>query len=195
MAKACSACSNCELRTSIYELNTPIPLLPGDTLLYSKSDVFGLLTSFKTWSPAVHVEKYEGDGLALASRNGIGVNRYPLRTEQLCAVLRPKAPIDMAAVKKWFERPFSTLSPQPSPLVGVRGRPYGWLDLLRFYGLRLPTNGWICSQFAALADRAGGLESFATEYYAGTIDPGDFFLSPAYAWAWVRPDVRTAITT
>jgi len=171
-------------------MTPPIPLQPGDTLLYSRSDIFGLITAFKTWSPAVHVEKYEGNNLSLASRNGIGVNRYPLRLEQLCAVLRPKQAIDMEAVRKWFEVPHSPLYLDG----GVRHRPYGWLDLLRFYGLRIPTEGWICSQFAALADRAGGLASFAREYYAGTIDPGDFFVSPAYDWAWVRPDVREAIT-
>jgi hypothetical protein len=170
-------------------MNLPIALQPGDTLLYSKSDVFGLITSIKTWSPAVHVEKYEGDGQSLASRNGIGVNRYPVRAAQLCAVLRPNQPINMAAVKKWFEVRFDRQTRR-----GVRGRPYGWLDLLRFYGMRIPTNGWICSQFAASADRAGGLNSFAKQYYAGTIDPGDFFLSPAYDWAWVRHDVLEDIT-
>lgn len=157
--------------------------------MYSKSDLFGWVTSFKTWSPAVHVEKYEGDGLALASRNGLGVNRYPLRLEQLCAVLRPNQPINMGAVTKWFEQEFD-----PETGLGVRWRPYGWLDLPRFYGIRIPTKGWICSQFAANFDRAGGLKSFAQNYYSGTIDPGDFFLSPAFDWAWVRPDVLRGIT-
>lgn len=171
-------------------MNFPVPLAPGDILLYSKSDFFGWVTSFRTFSPAVHVELYEGDGYSLASRNGIGVNRYPVRSAQLCAVLRPMLPVNMEALKKWFECPFPTFK-----TIGVRGRPYGWLDLLRFYGIKLPTDGWICSEFAALAMRAGGLKVFPINYYAGTIDPGDFFLTPALEWVWVRQDALKDLST
>jgi hypothetical protein len=171
-------------------MNSPIPLLPGDILLYSKCDFFGWVTSIKTFSPAVHVEMYEGNGMSLASRNGIGVNRYPFREKQLAAVLRPKQQINMAAVTTWFETEFSRFSN-----TGVRGRPYGWLDLLRFYGIKIFTFGWICSQFVAKACLVGGLDVFAIDYYQGTIDPGDFFLPSAFAWQWVRPDVRKDLTT
>lgn len=172
-------------------MHPPIPQpQPGDILLYSKSDIFGRLTAFRTFSPAVHVEMYEENGMSLASRNGEGVNSYPFRPEQLAAILRPKQAIDMAAVTKWFEEPFSRFTN-----TGVRGRPYGWLDLLRFYGIKLFTFGWICSQFAAKACQAGGLDVFASDYYQGTIDPGDFLLSPAFHWQWVREDVRKQLTT
>jgi hypothetical protein len=171
-------------------MTSPIPPLPGDTLLYGKSDFFGVLTSLVTFSPAVHVEKYEGNGMSLASRNGIGVNRYPFRIEQLIAVLRPNQPINMAAVTKWFEQPYN-----PFTCEGVHGRYYGWWDLLRFRDIKVPTNGWICSQFASMADDAGGLKSFAKDYYRGDLDPGEFFSSAAYDWEWVRPDVRVWLTT
>jgi len=171
-------------------MTSPIPLQPGDILLYSKSDVFGLLTSFRTFSPAVHVEMFEGEAMSLASRNGIGVNRYPFRDAQLAAVLRPKQAINMADVKAWFEVPFNKITGE-----GVRGRPYGWLDLLRFYGKKIKTNGWICSQFVAKALSAGGLGVFASDYYCGTIDPGDYFIPWALEWKWVRPDVYKELTT
>lgn len=171
-------------------MTSPIPLLPGDILLYSKSDLFGWLTSFRTFSPVVHVEMFEGKGASLASRNGIGVNRYCYRSAQLAAVLRPIERIDMAAVKAWFESRY-----RQGQDVGVRGRPYGWLDLLRFYNIKLNTDGWICSQFVAKALCAGGLQIFASGYYEGTIDPGDYFLPGALEWAWVREDVRSDLTT
>lgn len=171
-------------------MKPPVTLLPGDTLLYSKSDFFGWVTAIKTFSPAVHVEKFEGFGMSLASRNGIGVNRYPLRLAQLAAVLRPIEPLDMDAVTKWFEVPFNKVTGE-----GVRDRPYGWFDLARFFNIKLKTDGWICSEFAAMVDRVGGLKSFATKYYAGTIDPGDFFLPSCYEWQWVRPDVEKELTT
>lgn len=171
-------------------MNSPIPLLNSDVLLYSKSDLFGWLTALKTWSPACHVELYEGEGMSLASRNGIGVNRYPFREAQLAAILRPVAPLDSAAIKAWFEVPFNKLTGE-----GVRGRPYGWLDLLRFYNIKIATNGWICSQFVAKAVKVGGLKAFANQYNEGTIDPGDFFVSPSFHWVWVRPDVEKDVTT
>jgi len=95
----------------------------------------------------------------------------------------------MVEVRVWFTLPFDGIA------TGVRNRPYGWLDLLRFYSIKVPTNGWICSQFAAKACRAGGITAFAEDYNEGTIDPGDFFVSPAFDWAWVRPDVRRDLTT
>lgn len=129
--------------------------------------------------------------MSLASRNGIGVNRYPFREAQLAAVLRPVQTINMADVKAWFEVPFNPLTGD-----GVRGRPYGWLDLLRFfYNIKIKTDGWICSQFCGVALREGGLKVFASDYYCGTIDPGDYFLPAAFSWAWVRPDVRKDLTT
>lgn len=163
-------------------MTSPTPLLPGDVLLYSKSDFFGLLTAWKTWSPAVHVELYEGEGMSLASRNGMGVNRYLYRSKQLAAVLRPNAPLSMKSVTKWFETPYKSGE-------GVRGRYYGWLDLLRFYSIRIPTGGWICSEFVAKALKEGGLKAFAEKYDEGTVDPGDYFVSPAFDWVWVRPNV------
>ena len=128
--------------------------------------------------------------MSLASRNGIGVNRYTYRENQLAAVLRPSSTVDMSAIKEWFEKPYSELTAE-----GVRGGYYGWLDLLRFYSIKLATNGWICSEFVAKALRVGGINAFAKCYNEGTIDPGDYFVSPAFGWMWYRPDVYWELTT
>lgn len=164
---------------------TPPTPLPGDHLLYGKKpgDIFGLITSWKTWSPAVHIELYIGDNVSVASRNGIGVNKYPLRTEQLIAILRPRVPVDLKKGLEWFSQ------------ANVQGRPYGWLDLLHFEGFKIKTKGWICSQFVALFDEACAFLPFNPEYFEGSIDPGDYFLSPGLEWHWVEPGASLFLRT
>jgi hypothetical protein len=163
-------------------------LRPGDHLLYSPCDWAGRITSFKTWSPAVHIEIYIGNGQSVASRNGLGVNRYPLRTAQLVAVLRPNASLDMARAMAWFSEPF-----QAYCSMGVQGRPYGWATLARFYNIHLNSVGWICSEFAAMFDVAGGFHPFADAYCSGSIDPGDYFISPKFDWIWLTDKARKAV--
>jgi hypothetical protein len=172
-------------------MTSPIPLLEtGDVLLYGRKprDFFGLVTRIVTDSPAVHVEMYRGDGMSYASRNGIGVNSYPVRMEQLIAVLRPISltTLQLKALDHWFFLPY-----KDNPKYGVIGRPYGWLDLLEFAcNTKFRTDGWICSEFVANAFFQMDYHPFSLSFDYGLIDPGDFFKSPALHWIWVRPDVK-----
>lgn len=61
----------------------------GDILLYPPRSFFGRLIAIKTWHKIAHVEIYAGDGQSVASRDGIGVNLYPARLDDVKHVLRP----------------------------------------------------------------------------------------------------------
>lgn len=167
----------------------PTPLA-GDHLLYGVSglNLFNRITRLKTWSPAVHIELYVDDCKSVASRNGLGVNMYPFREEGLIGILRPKQAFDIEAGLKWFNQPFNSVTHE-----GVRGRPYGWLDLLQFININVHTDGWICSEFVARFDEACGFYPFNHEYNEGRIDPGDYFVSNDFEWLWVDPDARKMI--
>lgn len=145
---------------------TPPPiseLQPGDILLYGECTLLSWLIRFRTWSDVSHVEIYCGQMLgqdfSLASRNE-GVNKYPLRTDGLRYVYRPRVGFSFAKAMEWFQR--------------VRGTKYGTLDLFRFYGVNIPTKGLICSQFADLFFQNADLELFNINYPAGAVCPGDF---------------------
>ena len=160
----------------------PIPELhPGDVLLYNDHSIVDGLICFRTWSDVAHVEVYLGSGLSAASRNGIGVNVYPMRLLDLQYVRRPKDAFD---INKAY-----TFARQMS------GTPYGWLDLTEFYGglprwltrlLRLKNEGLICSQFADLQLRAGQVVAFAEDYPAGKVSPRDFLVTPTLDTVWQR---------
>lgn len=162
----------------------------GDHLIYGVRgfDLFNRITRLKTWSPAVHIELCIGQGESVASRNGIGVNLYPLRTEGLIAILRPKQELDLSAGLSWFNKPYNKITHE-----GVRGRPYGWLDLLQFININIHTDGWICSEFVSLFDEASEFYPFNPEYNDGRIDPGDYFVSNAFIWKWVDSKARKMI--
>ena len=135
------------------------PLEPGDILLYGGTDLVSRLIQFRTWSDVSHIEIYVGDGRSVASRNGIGVGKYPLRIAGLRRVYRP-VPFNLADSLAWFAT--------------VDGTCYGWADLLRFYLIDVPTKGLICSEFGDLFFLHGGLPLFNTNYPAGAACPGDY---------------------
>jgi hypothetical protein len=150
-------------------------LQPGDILLYGGGDLVSRLIQFRTWSDVSHIEIYVGDGRSVASRNGIGVGKYPLRVQGLRRVYRPLgANFDLAAAMRWFEK--------------VNGTKYGWADLLRFYLIDVPTKGLICSEFGDLFFRNGRLPLFNTNYPEGAVCPGDFEkisdLLLRQIWSW-----------
>ena len=119
---------------------------PGDTLLYSGTGMVDWVIRTKTWSKFSHCEFYDGSGYSLASRNGLGVARYPVRTNGLLAVYRLRAgiPFDLEAARVWFAT--------------VNGQAYDWLGLLSFTAARLQgrdNSKQFCSEFQARLYRHG----------------------------------------
>lgn len=143
----------------------PPILQPGDCLIYTGSDLIDWAIRIKTWSRACHVELYAGEGTSLASRNGIGVNRYAYRREGLIRVLRPKPPFDFPRMQAWFET--------------VRGQKYDWLGLLCFT-LAVKQGSpdkMFCSEFLTRVYRAGGFEPFQPDADADHIAPSEFMVA------------------
>lgn len=149
------------------------PLQPGDVLLYGGTDLVARLIQFRTWSDTCHVEVYADadNGRTVTSRFGTGVKLYPFNPNGLVKVLRPFPPFDRVKALNWF-------------YVRANGRPYGWGDIVGFYGLRRTGRGLICSQTSDLFLRAGGVVAFSPEYPAGLICPRDFETSPVLNCIW-----------
>lgn len=158
-----------------------IPTLrPGDVLLYSGRSVFSWLIRIKTWSRYSHVEICDGYGFSVASRDGIGVGRYPHRAEQLAMVLRPHRPFNVHVARAWFR--------------AVDGQRYDWLGLLSFTFAEWQgkSNGrMFCSEFATRYLRAGGIDPF-NAYDADGIAPGEFCKSAALEVIWPARDAQEA---
>lgn len=147
-------------------------LRPGDVLLYTGGSFFSRLIQFKTWSRYSHVEVYDGEGLSVASRDGQGVGRYPLRMDGLRVILRPLGKFDVEAARAWFPT--------------VDGQPYDWFGLLAFTSAkRQGKNNWkmFCSEFACRYLRAGGVDPFS-KYDADGIAPGEFIKSSTLIIVW-----------
>jgi cell wall-associated NlpC family hydrolase len=140
-------------------------LKPGDVLLYAPKGVFGWIISVKTWHRIAHVECYIGAGFSVASRDGLGVGKYPVRDSELALVCRPLQPFDLPRAMKWFER--------------QKGTPYGWADLLQFAGMNVDATGIVCSPFITRFLRNGGLDPFNGEDSI-KVAPFEFELSPVF---------------
>lgn len=125
-------------------------LQPGDCLLYKPASLFGWVIWLKTWHDISHVEVYAGNGMSYASRDGIGVGKYPLRTSQLAWILRPSKPL--ANLQRGFEYADD-----------MKGTPYGWLELLAFVGIPVHFGGIVCSAFATELYRHAGWSLFPTD--------------------------------
>jgi hypothetical protein len=149
-------------------------LQAGDILLYGGTDAVSRLIQFRTWSDVSHIEVYVGEGRSVASCNGIGVGKYPLRIQGLRRVLRPTVALDLTDGLKWFD--------------SVNGTPYSWADLLRFYLIDVPTKGLICSEFGDMFFKACGLPLFNTDYPEGSVCPRDFEIVSSLLvkqiWTW-----------
>ena len=144
-------------------------LLPGDVLLYRGRGFWSWAIRVKTWSDVSHCECYIGGGKSVASRDGVGVGTYPLRLEGLVAVLRPKAPFDLAAALAWHAT--------------VEGQGYDWVGLMNFYvgKWRGKENGkQFCAEQTTRFQRHGTIEPFHPEFDADCVAPGMFFSSAAY---------------
>lgn len=155
-------------------MKIPADLRPGDCLLYRAKGVFGWIISIKTWSEIGHVEVFVGKGESVASRDGIGVGRFPLRLAQLAYVLRPRSDVgqtfSLPDALTWFEL--------------VKGQKYDWFGLLRFAWRSQfvpgdPDNKQFCSEFATRFYRKGGLDPF-NGADADARPPSEFLLSNVY---------------
>lgn len=144
-------------------------LKPGDVLLYKPTSIYGWIIRVKTWHSVSHVEIYLGNGKSSASRDGIGVNIYPLRLDGLTCVMRPKQAFDTQKATAFTK--------------SHAGTPYGWLDLLNFTGLRIHTKGIVCSPWVTEVLRNNNIPIFNDED-SDLIAPFQFLDSELLSIVW-----------
>lgn len=157
----------------------PVPIEAGDVLCYSGSGFFSTLIRLKTWAPKPlsisHVEMANSAASAFASRDGKGVQTYPidLDPKRLVAVLRPVMPIDMAAVRAFHSQ--------------CIGQAYDWVGLFRFWTIgKQSLTKQFCSEYAVRLLRHGGVEPFTPTTDADLVAPWWFLASPALRLVWRR---------
>jgi len=170
--------------------NSPKDLLPGDCLLYSPNGFFGFVIAVKSWTWISHVGIYAGEGMSVASRDGIGVNRYPMRTAQLAWVRRPHSQIDFNRGMAWFNQPYD-----PVKHTGIRGQGYDWLGLLCFtLAVRQGSpDKAFCSEFATRFYRECQFDPFNPDVDADHVAPAEFWESPAFDTIWRATGVRAPV--
>jgi len=149
----------------------PADLRPFDVQIFSGRTLFDTVISVFTFSRADHVEVTLDEETSIASRNGKGADYYTRRDKGLRYVLRPNIPVDVENAVAWFEE-------------NLRGKPYGYFDLLQFVGITVPDPGVICSQTSALVFAAGGAPLFNQKYPAGIITPRDHLITPRLDLIW-----------
>lgn len=148
----------------------------GDCLLYGPHDLLGWVIAVKTWcQQACHVEIYSGQGMSIASRNGVGVNRYPFRYGQLSCVRRPKVWLGHRPhlSYEWFNQV-------------ARGQRYDWLGLLCFtlavkQGAR---DRMFCSEFALREYREWNCELLNPDVDADHTAPSEFYQAGTLETIW-----------
>jgi hypothetical protein len=149
---------------------------PGDILLYRPTGFIGWAIAWRTFSNWAHVEVYVGSGVSVASRNGIGVAKYPLRREQLGKVLRPYAWPDLATGMRWFH-------------AVADGQRYDFAAILRFMLPHIITRDLdldrqICSAFATRFMRQCGVDIVAKDCDADLVAPSDIAKSATCDVVW-----------
>lgn len=149
-------------------------LLAGDLLIYTGHGLVDLMISTKTWSKACHTEIYVGGGYSVASRNFVGINRYPLRSRGLCRVMRPKGNFNvLSALQRFYS--------------GWQGQRYALMDVvLGFYFAtwHADPKRQFCSEFATNFYRAGGFEPFQPDLSADRVAPATFLASNPFEIIW-----------
>ncbi len=136
---------------------------PGDLLGYADPSFVDFNIELFTAGPLAHVEIYVGHGLSFASRNGIGVNLYPMRQDGLSALLRPnKELLDFDSAAAWVET--------------VRGESYDFWGLLSaaIPGIVEQPKHLFCSAAATLWYRNATWDAAHPECPAVKITPVDF---------------------
>lgn len=147
-------------------------LQPGDILLYFVRDFIDEAIAEKTGKDVGHIERYIGNGKSIASRNGIGVDEYPLRLDGLVCVRRPRQSIDFDAGMAWF--------------AAVKGQGYDFEGLLTFTSFvkRGQEGKQFCSEFALNWDRAAKFEGFNPDQPSFETSPRDYWLCGLYSTVW-----------
>lgn len=145
----------------------------GDCLIYFTPSLFGWLTAIKTWSKVSHCEVYAGQGMSLASRNGIGVNRYPYRSDGLVCVRRPIGVLDIESANNWFE-------------AEARFQRYDWLGLFCFTlaAKHGHPRKMFCSEFATRWYRHASIQPFDPDWDADRVSPSMFLQTPVFETVW-----------
>lgn len=154
---------------------SPRQLVRGDTLGYFTRDPLDYAIALKTWTFISHVEVYDGDGMSVASRNGIGVNRYPFRSSGLCVVRRPKVAINYETADAWFESE-------------ARGQKYDWKGLLCFtLAVRQGSRRkMFCSEFWLRWYRHAQLELLDRNWDSDRTPPSFMMVTPNLETIWQK---------
>lgn len=149
-------------------------LRPGDAMLYAPSSFFGYLIAVKSWTWISHISIYTGNLQSYASRDGIGVNRYAIRTEGLACVRRPNGTLDIAKALAWSAATF--------------GQGYDWLGLLCFtLAVKQGSKDrMFCSESATRWYRAAGFEPFNPDIDADHVAPAEFYQAGTMETIWHR---------
>lgn len=155
---------------------------PGDTILYNTPwDFVDWAIRVKTWSVAAHCEGYVGNGLSVASRNGIGVGEYDFRKEGVVAVLRPVHPFNIDKAMEWFKT--------------VDGQGYDFLGLMAFFlaARQSSPDKMFCSEFLTNWYRAGGFQVIQKNWDADKVAPGNFLMTNALDWVYIAPECHSLL--
>lgn len=162
--------------------NAPIPhpdLRPGDILLFDRQGIFNFIVKLKRGEKYSHVEIYIGDGKVFASRNGKGVNLYPVDYSGLKAIYRVTESFDLAAGIRWF---FSKeLNLKGEIVDAIRGQGYDWFGLLSFTWAKFQgreNRKMFCSEFVVRFFRMCGVWLFSKITDADAVSPGMIPYSP-----------------
>jgi hypothetical protein len=154
-------------------------LQAGDCLGYSPSNIFDWFVALKCWTKVSHCEIYAGDGNSYASRNGLGVNVYPLRLDHLAFVRRPIAhEFDFEPAKVWF-------------YAHAIGQKYDWKGLLCFIlaAKQGAHDRMFCSEFATRFYNRGQFKPFDANWDADRVPPSFFLVTPEMWTVWQNRDL------
>lgn len=149
---------------------------PGDVLGYHGHGAFSTLIRLKTWAPfpgVSHVELANSSASVFASRDGKGVQTYPLdATDRLVIIWRPLPALDMDAVRAFH--------------AACVGQKYDVFGLFRFFTLgEQSQDKQFCSEYVVRLLRRGihcekhGDDLFFHDCDADLIPPWWFAISPA----------------
>lgn len=151
---------------------------PGDVLGYHGHGIFSSLIRLKTWAPSPpgvsHVELANSAVSAFASRDGKGVQTYPIDlSKRLVVIWRPVHQLDMEAVRRFH--------------VECVGQRYDVWGLFRFFTFGTQSRDkQFCSEYVMRLLRHGGVEPFTPTTDADLVPPWWFGISPVLREQWRR---------